>query len=247
MDSTTAPVCENAPANAVSPAARPRKSVGFADVVDVNAHAATPLNTSTTSSSSESFVQTDADSTTDSEDSLALIAQSIDDRPRLIRIFETSAGRFASFFDVTTGELTTKRLSRKWRSPPCAPDGLRAWFEANVAFVLTASRGPEQTPARPPMRAPPVAPEAEVEAVNVEDERPSAVQHELNRLRTELHQLRERAPADAEVSFAQGFAKVRASLHTHAHRRLTRARALTGSLARRRGAPTGTGCDAGTV
>jgi len=188
------------------------EAFGVANAENVSSNAVAPplLSSATPLKKSVTFPRLEA-SESSAGITLSLISQSIAGSPYLVWIFQSpsTASMFASFFDMSTGQIKTKRLTRGFANPPCAPEEKQQWLENNIASVLTQSRGPENTPAKPPKREPPCAPGALDITADTSMTMDDASTRELSRLRTELNASREQAQKDAEVAFNQGFAKGR--------------------------------------
>lgn len=82
----------------------------------------------------------------------------VQDAPYLVWVFQSPSTRslFASFFALCTGAVTTKRLNKTWLKSH-ANASLEEWRN-DIGSVLLRTSGADETPRRPPARAPPAGP-----------------------------------------------------------------------------------------
>jgi hypothetical protein len=144
----------------------------------------------------------------DSNTTVALVSATIEGVPYLVWIFQspTTSSMFASFFDLCVGRVKTKRLTRGWAHPPCVPSEREHWLRANIGSVLLQSRGPENTPAKPPRREPPLggAGAAGLDTTLESALEDSRVERELVQARADLLALQRQAEADKQSAFRAG-------------------------------------------
>jgi hypothetical protein len=110
-----------------------------------------------TTTTTESIIKNVGSSSSSITPPISHLSTQINQIPYLIWIFKSTSSNslFASFFSMFNGEVITKRLSRRWLNPPTTPEYYQQWYVENIGSILTRTRGPEDTPKRPPMRAPP--------------------------------------------------------------------------------------------